>query len=106
MYYLPLYSFGRRGLAAKPEHLLKEYVCVENWNSGGLLQNPGKYRPVEVKMHRWPLTEETAVALCGGVRVACCEDIGIVGRLTQRGYGDLVLLWEALMVAAQEEVWR
>lgn len=103
MYCLPLYSFGNRGLHAKPDVLKKEYVCMRNAGDK-VFANEGPHEPIAVKCRR-PLTEATTVHLTGGIRVGCNEDITAVGRLTEEGYGNLLDLWKALVAEAQEDTY-
>lgn len=103
MYCLPLYSFGNRGLEAKPEALRKEYVCTRNEGEEEK-ENPGVHRAVVIRSRR-PLTESTTIHLTGGIRVGCNEDITSVGRLTKQSYGELVDIWGALVQGAQGESW-
>jgi hypothetical protein len=104
MYCLPLYTFGDRGLKEKPEHLKKEYVCMENVGDEGFV-NQGPHPPVQVLMNH-AVKPNTTVHLTGGVRVGCNEDIYIGGRMTMKTYYELVDVWSNLVDGAKEEQWR
>ncbi|KAK3713079.1 hypothetical protein LTR37_008764 [Vermiconidia calcicola] len=110
MYCLPLFSFGKRGISAKPVFLRHEFVSVKNEDHDyhfptEPFQNHGVYEPVEVLTKLKPLDVTTSVHIAGGVKLDCCEDIKKVGRLTFSGYKRLLKIWQDLSDASQGEPW-
>ncbi|KAM0719616.1 hypothetical protein Q7P37_003746 [Cladosporium fusiforme] len=105
LYCLPLYSFGDRGLRAKPDHLHGEYVCVANEGEEKGFVNQSPHRFVVVSARR-RVAASTTLHLTGGVRVGCNEDITAAGRLTRDTYFDLVELWQRVVKDASREPWE
>lgn len=77
---------------------------MKNVGDAGFV-NQGQYEPVEVQCRRRPMNAMTSVQLTGGVRVACEEDIQMVGRITEESHAHLVGLWTRMNEVAQSERW-
>ncbi|KAK3723479.1 hypothetical protein LTR37_001731 [Vermiconidia calcicola] len=103
MFCLPLYTFGFKGLASKPEYIKREYVCMMNYFDKDFW-NQGPHRPVKVDSHR-PMDPNTTVHITGGREVSYQGDVHRVGRLLQDSYYDLFSLWQDLSEDAQAERW-
>ncbi len=109
LFCLPLYSFGGRGLAAKPPHVKKEYVALKNVQhdkifGGRPFANAGLYPPVEANVVG-NITESTTIHIAGGVKVDCKGDVKRIGRITGGSYSRLLGLWDQLNQSGQRLNW-
>jgi len=105
MFCLPLYTFESKGIQGKPDYLRQEYVSVQN-ASDKKFENQGVHDPIAAKAFTKRFDAVSAVHITGGVRVGCNEDISLCGKLTRRGYTQLVGLFNDSREEALKEPWR
>ncbi|EGP88079.1 uncharacterized protein MYCGRDRAFT_92771 [Zymoseptoria tritici IPO323] len=105
MFCLPFFSFGARGITAKPVQLRDEYVEITNQGEGASHRTEGVRKVLEAAMVNTLKTKNGVVHITGGFRVSYQDDIAKLGRLTDESRARLTEMWIELNNTAQAELY-
>lgn len=95
MFGLPLYSWHQVGISKKTKYI-KDYVSVGNYKFKNKFHMTGYHNPIWFvhKRDDSELTSSTTCHITGAHMIAYDEDIGKVGRITEKSYHALLKLWD------------
>lgn len=104
LFVLPLFTFGERGVKARPKHIRHEYICIKNQGDTAFVNlNKQHNEPLEaiVEDGQVPMKDSSCCRMTGGLTIHCKDDLDFIGRLTEESYKYLLQKYDELINVAR-----
>lgn len=105
MFYLPLYTWSKRGISSRPRGVKGEYVGLKD-ATAQKYDNKGSYPPIVAASRKKAWHPATSIHLTGGGTVECKDDIAFYGRVEKPSYLRLRKLYKDVVEQAEGQPYR
>lgn len=105
MFYLPLYTWNKRGISSRLRKVKGEYVGLKDTTDQNY-KNEGDYPPIVATSRKKAWHPATSIHLTGGGTVECTDDITFCGRVDKPSYMRLRKLFKERVEKAEGQPYK